>query len=180
MKEEKSLANIEVPTEIIESRIYLVRGKKVMLDSDLAELYRVESRVLIQSVKRNRSRFPDDFMFELTLSEAISLRSQFVISNVGRGGRRYLPYVFTELGVSMLSSVLKSEYAVQMNISIIRAFVKLREMLLTHKDLAQKIAELEREQRKHSQHLVNIYSTLKKLTSEPVKEDGKIGFNVEK
>jgi hypothetical protein len=125
-----------VPIEMIERRIILIRGSKVILDSDLAELYQVETRVLIQAVKRNLERFPEDFMLRLTKEEEQSLRSQFVISNSGgRGGRRYLPYIFTEHGVAILSSVLSSKRAVQMNILIIRAFVRLREILATHKEL---------------------------------------------
>jgi len=126
-----------VPTQLIERRIYLIRGQKVMLDSDLAELYQVETRVLVQAAKRNAQRFPHDFMFQLTAEEAQALRSQTVISNEGRGGRRYLAYAFTEHGVAILSSVLNSERAVQMNILIIRAFVKLRELLAGNKDLAR-------------------------------------------
>lgn len=138
------LDHLPVPLEFVERRIYLIRGQKVMLDSDLAELYQVETRALIQAIKRNQDRFPDDFMFQLSKEEVASLRSQIVISNIGRGGRRYLPYAFTEHGVAMLSSVLNSKRAVQMNILIIRAFVKLRELLASHKDLADKIAAWKR------------------------------------
>ena len=106
-----------------------------MLDADLANLYGVETRVLIQAVKRNSGRFPRDFMFQLSVDEAESLRSQTVISNKGRGGRRYLPFVFTEQGVAMLSSVLHSERAVEINVQIMRAFVRLREMMASNKDL---------------------------------------------
>src|SRR5947209_16317642 len=120
---------LAVPAPFVERRIYLIHGQRVMLDADLAELYQVETRALIQAVKRNPERFPKDFMFQLTKEEAESLRSQIVISNVGRGGRRYLPYAFTEHGVAMLSSVLNSDRAVQMSILIVRAFVKLREVL---------------------------------------------------
>jgi len=120
-----------IPVEIIESKIYLIRGHKVMLDSELAELYEVETKVLIQAVKRNVQRFPEDFMFQLNDREFMNLRSQTVTSSSGHGGRRYIPYVFTEQGVAMLSSVLNSERAVQVNIAIIRTFVKLREMLST-------------------------------------------------
>ena len=124
----------------IERRIYLIRKQKVMLDSDLAELYGVETFNLNKAVKRNIDRFPDDFMFQLSQEEAESLRFQIGMSKVsGRGGRRYLPYAFTEQGVAMLSSVLNSKRAVQVNIAIMRAFVKLRELLATHKDLAQKL-----------------------------------------
>jgi hypothetical protein len=146
------------------------------LDSDLAELYQVEVRVLIQAVKRNIARFPSDFMFEISLNEATSLRSQFVISKIGRGGRRYRPYVFTELGIAMLSSVLKSDRAVQMNIFIMRAFVKLREMLATHKDLALKIDELEKVQKKQGEKLLAVFSLLKKLSDEPITKSNPIGF----
>src|SRR5437867_4317305 len=118
-----------VPVEIIEQKIYLIRGQKVMFDADLAALYAVETKVFNQAVRRNLDRFPDDFMFQLTKEEADSLRSQIVTSKTSRGGRRYLPYAFTEHGVSMLSAVLNSDRAVQMSILIIRAFVKLREIL---------------------------------------------------
>ena len=136
---------IIVQQETIERKIYLIRGIKVMLDSDLAELYGVETFNLNKAVKRNLDRFPSDFMFQLTKDEAISLRFQIGMSKVsGRGGRRYLPYAFTEQGVAMLSSVLSSKRAVQVNIAIMRAFVMLREMLATNKDLARKIHEMEK------------------------------------
>jgi hypothetical protein len=141
---------VTVPAQIIERRIYLIRRQKVMLDSDLAEIYRVETRALVQAVNRNPERFPEDFMFQLTKAEADSLRSQTVISNMGRGGRRYSPYAFTEHGVAMLSSVLNSERAIRMSILIIRAFVKLRELLATHKDLARNIEKLEATQKDHA------------------------------
>ena len=167
------------PTEFIERRIFLIRAQKVMLDAHLAELYQVETRVLIQAVKRNLDRFPEDFMFQLTREE--SLRSQIVISNAGkRGGRRYLPYAFTEHGVAMLSSILKSRRAVQMNILIIRAFVKLREVLAGHKDLARKMEDLERKQKKHGSQLAAVYSIIKKLIDVPVKPHNPIGFKMEK
>src|SRR5216117_1964768 len=123
--------NAILAAQRIERAILLVRAQKVMLDADLAVLYGVPTRVLIQAVKRNSARFPDDFMFRLTAEEAARLRSQLVISNVGRGGRRYLPYAFTEHGVAMLSSVLRSPQAVQVNVAIVRTFVKLREMPAT-------------------------------------------------
>ncbi len=181
MKEEKSLVKIEIPVERIVQRIFIVRGVKVILDKDLAELYGVSTKVLNQAVKRNMDRFPTDFMFQLSGDEFEQInRSQFVTGSQKHRDPRFKPYAFTEHGVAMLSSVLKNRHAVEMNISIIRAFIRIRELLATNKDLAQKIAELEREQRKHSQHLVNIYGALKKLTAEPVKEEGKMGFNVEK
>ena len=132
----------------IEHHIYLVRGQKVMLDSELAALYAVPTKSLNLSVRRNLRRFPSDFMFQLTEEEAESLRLQIETSKKGRGGRRYLPYVFTELGISMLSSVLNSERAVQMNMAIMRAFVRLREMIAANKDLAARVEKLEDGQRR--------------------------------
>ena len=125
-----------------ENYIYIIRTQKVMLDEDLARIYEVETKVLVQAVKRNLSRFPEDFMFQLTIEEHELLRSQFVTST-GRTGRRYPPYVFTEQGVAMLSSVLHSERAVQVNIEVMRAFVKLRQLIASHEELAGKLVELE-------------------------------------
>jgi len=138
------------PVELIGQRIYLIRGQKVMLDSDLAELYRVPTFRLNEAVKRNQKRFPEDFRFQLLKKEAASLTSQIAMSITGRGGRRTLPYAFTEHGVAMLSSVLNSERAVQMNILIVRAFVKLREVLATHRDLAHTMERLEHNQKDHA------------------------------
>jgi len=116
----------DLPVRLIENRILLVRAEKVMLDEDLAELYQVPTKRLNEAVRRNRNRFPEDFMFRLTSEEAHALRSQIATSNSGRGGRRYLPYAFTEQGIAMLSSVLSSERAIEVNIAIMRAFVRLR------------------------------------------------------
>ena len=146
-----------VPIELIESKIYLIRGHKVMLDSDLAELYGVETRALVQAVKRNIGRFPQDFMFQLNNQEVITLRSQIVISKSGKGGRRFIPYVFTEQGVAMLSSVLNSERSILVNIAIMRAFVKLREILSVNKELAHKLAQLERKIEKHDTEIKVIF-----------------------
>ena len=172
--------NLPVPVEIIERRIYLIRGQKVMLDSDLAELYQVETFNLNKAVKRNLDRFPQDFMFRLTKEEATSLTFQIGISKQGRGGRRYLPYAFTEHGVAMLSSVLNSQRAVQMNILIIRAFIKLRDMLATHKDLAARMEKLEATQKRHAS-VINILAeeidNLKKPVPLPPKRQ--IGFTTE-
>jgi hypothetical protein len=168
-----------VPLESIERRILLIRGQKVLFDADLAELYRVSTKRLNEAVKRNADRFPPDFMFQLTEKEAASLRSQFATSN-GSGGRRYLPYAFTEHGVAMLSSVLKSQRAVQMNILIIRAFVMLREMLISHKDLARNVEELERQQKEHGRQLAAVYSVVKQLIAEPRKPRKSIGFTYPK
>ena len=128
-----------VPMERIAQKISLIRGKKVIIDSDLAKLYGVKTQALNQAVKRNKARFPDDFMFQLNNSEHESLISQIVISKEGRGGRRKLPYVFTEQGVAMLSSVLKSTKAVQVNIMIMRTFVRIREVLSAHKSLIRRL-----------------------------------------
>ncbi|OIP36680.1 MAG: DNA-binding protein [Deltaproteobacteria bacterium CG2_30_66_27] len=131
-----------IPMERVENRILTIRGRRVMLDADLAELYGVPTKRLNEAVRRNAARFPEDFMFQLTVDEAETLRSQFATSN-GRGGRRYIPYVFTELGVAMLSSVLNSERAVQVNIAIMRAFVRLRELAASHKDVLRRLDEME-------------------------------------
>src|SRR3972149_9274301 len=134
-----------IPLEQIERRIFLLRGQKVLLSADLAELYGVETKVLVQAVKRNLDRFPDDFMFQLSPKELAVLRSQSVTSNEksGRGGRRYPPYAFTEQGVAMLSSVLHSERAIHVNIEIMRAFVRLRRMVESVAELRRKVDALE-------------------------------------
>ena len=155
----------EIVVELVAAKILLVRGRKVMLDRDLAEMYGVKTKVLLQSVKRNAKRFPDDFMYQLTEQEVAILRSQIVTSRWG--GRRYLPYVFTEQGVAMLSTVLNSERAIQVNIAIMWAFVKLRELLLTHKDLAQKLEELERKYQLHETDIQVIFGAIKKLLEPP-------------
>ncbi len=168
--------NIAVTPEFLSRRIFMARGQKVMLDSDLAELYRVETKVLNQAVRRNQNRFPKDFMFKLSLNEVTTLRSQFVTSNVGRGGRRHIPYAFTELGVAMLSSVLKSDRAVQMNIHIMRAFVKLRELLATHRELAEKVGELEKGQKEHMRSLIAISAAVNELIEANRPKKDVVGF----
>ncbi len=164
-----------VPVERIEHSILLIRGHKVMLDADLAALYRVETRVLIQAVKRNSRRFPPDFLFQLSAKEAEFLRSQIVISKKGRGGRRYRPYVFTEQGVAMLSSVLNSEQAVQVNIEIMRAFVRLRRMLSTNEDLARKLSALEK---KYDAQFRVVFDAIRELMTPPKGKHRPIGFVV--
>jgi hypothetical protein len=151
-----------------------------MLDADLAELYQVETFNLNKAVKRNLDRFPDDFMFQLSEEEAKSLRFQIGMSKPGgRGGRRYLPYAFTEHGVAMLSSVLNSQRAIQMNIIIIRAFVRMRELLTTHKDLVDKIEKLERTQKQHGSILVAVVQDIQKLKAPPAQPPRRrIGFHV--
>ncbi len=135
--------NALIPPERIEGRILLIRGHRVMIDAELAQLYNVETRALVQAVKRNLLRFPDDFMFQLSGEEFAALRSQTVISNGGRGGRRTAPYAFTEQGVAMLSSVLGSPRAVTVNIEIMRTFVRVRELAMSHNDLARQLNALE-------------------------------------
>jgi hypothetical protein len=163
--------DMEMPIELIARQIYLVRGEKVMLDSDLARLYGVETFNLNKAVKRNADRFPEDFMFQLTRQEAQSLRFQIGMSKAkGRGGRRTLPYVFTEEGVAMLSSVLNSKRAVRVNIVIMRAFVKIREMLSTHKEVLKKLDELEERYERHDAQIQEIFEAIRRLIEQPVEQ----------
>jgi ORF6N domain len=157
-----------IPVERIASRIYQIRGEKVMLDSDLADLYGVETKNLNKAVKRNLRRFPEDFMFQLTAEEFEALRFQIGTSN-GRGGRRTRPYVFTEQGVAMLSSVLNSDRAADVNVAIMRTFVKVREILATHRDLARKVEE-------HDRQISNLYDLVKKLLTLPEPKKNPIGY----
>ena len=157
--EETELAPLQ-----LKQQIYSVRGLNVMLDSDLAELYGVETKILNQAAKRNSSRFPDDFMFQLDPQEFDALRSQNVTSNIGRGGKRYLPYVFTEQGVAMLSSVLRSERAVQVNIAIMRAFVSLRGLLTQDSDLARRILTLEE---KYDRQFAAVFEAIRLMIEAP-------------
>ncbi len=158
-----------IPVERIASRIYLMRGEKVMLDSDLAELYGVPTMRLNEQFKRNRDRFPPDFAFQMTRQEFESLISQSAMSNTGRGGRRTPPWAFTEHGVAMLSSVLRSKKAVQVNISIIRTFVKLREVLATHKDLARKVEQ-------HDHQIAILFDRVQKILAPPNPPKHPIGY----
>jgi hypothetical protein len=161
----------------VERRIYLVRGHRIMLDADLAEMYGVPTKALSQAVKRNIERFPEDFMFPLTVEEHELLRSQIVTSKEGRGGRRYLPRVFTEQGVAMLSTVLKSKRAIEVNITIMRAFVRLRELMSTHKDLALKLDEMEK---KYDRQFKVVFDTIRQLMAPQVKKGRRIGFTHDK
>jgi len=164
-----------IPVERIDNVIHLIRGEKVILDVDLASLYGVETRVLVQSVKRNVQRFPKDFMFRLSSGEFDSLRSQFVISK-SRGGRRYVPYVFTEHGAIMAANMLNSRRAVRMSVFVVRAFVKLRQTALQYKELAAKIAELERKVGTHDQAIASTIAAIRQLMSSPAHERKQIGF----
>ena len=174
---EKESKEISVPIEKITGRIYLIRGHNVMLDRDLAELYQVETKVLKQAVRRNIDRFPGDFMFRLTGSEFKNWRSQFVTSKSDRMGLRYKPMAFTEQGVAMLSSVLRSKRAIQVNIQIMRAFTKLRRMLETHKELKKKLEEMEK---KYDEQFQIVFEAIKQLIAEEEKPKKKIDYVKEK
>ena len=172
-----NLVATRFPTERIERSIFLLRGQKVMVDDDLAELYEIPVKVLNQAVKRNRSRFPEDFMFQLTSEESDSLRSHFVTLKTGRGRhRKYLPFAFTEQGVAMLSSVLRSKRAVQVNIEIMRAFVRLRQMLASNSQLATKLADMEK---KYDAQFKVVFDAIRQLMTPPQPKKRKIGFLVE-
>jgi hypothetical protein len=171
----------------IARHILLLREQRVMLDAELAALYGVETKVLVQAIKRNLERFPADFMFQLDADEYAALRSQFVTSNVGRGGRRYAPYAFTEQGVAMLSSVLNSPRAIAINIEIMRAFVQVRATLATHQDLAQQLSELQDKteslamshetfSRNTRIQLRQVFETLRELMTPPEPHKRPIGF----
>lgn len=171
----------------IQSRILLLRDQRVMLDADLATLYGVETRVLVQAVKRNLARFPADFMFQLTPEESANLRSQFVISSGGHGGRRTVPYAFTEHGVAMLSSVLGSSRAIAINIEIMRTFVRVRALAATHQDLAKRLSELEETterlaiqhdsfSRNTREQLKQVFNALRELMTPPEPPKRPIGF----
>lgn len=168
---------VAMPIERIEKSIFLLRGYKVMLSNHLAELYGVETRALIQAVKRNIDRFPKDFMYQLSKKEFENLKSQIVISSWG-GARRSLPYAFTEQGVAMLSSVLNSKKAIKVNIQIMRAFVKLREILSTNKELAQKLKKLELKIDSHDQQIQAIFEVINQLLAPLEKPQRKIGFTI--
>jgi hypothetical protein len=163
-----------VPQEVIESKILLVRGKKVMLDRDLAKLYRVPTGRLNEQVKRNIERFPEDFMFQLTREEFENWKSQIAISNSLKMGLRRKPYAFTEQGVAMLSSVLNSKVAIQVNIQIMRTFTRLKEIIMTHKDLQRKIEEMER---KYDREFKVVFEAIKQLLAPPEKPRRIIGFH---
>jgi len=163
-----------VTIDAIEQRIFLIRGQKVMLSPHLADLYGVAPKVLIQAVKRNIERFPSDFMYQLTLQEVRILKSQIVTSSWG-GARRANPYAFTEQGIAMLSSVLKSKRAIQVNIAIMRAFVRLRRIIASHKELAEKLKELEHKVNMHDKDIIMIFQAINKLM-QPEEPKKVIGF----
>jgi len=177
---ESALDLVEAPG--IERRIFVIRGRQVMLDEDLAGLYGVDTRVLVQQVKRNAKRFPRDFMFQLTKSETEALRSQIVISNKGRGGRRYEPYAFTEQGIAMLSGVLRSDRAIAVNIEIMRAFVELRRFASSYTELHERLEKFERETLErldgHDKQMKEIFRALHQLINPPPGPKRLVGFRV--
>jgi len=172
VKETRSI----IPENILVNKIYEIRGHKVMMDSDLAELYGVETKVLNQSIRRNPEKFPEDFMFQLTESEWESLRSQIVTSKIGRGGRTYLPNVFTEHGVLMLSSVLKSQQAIQVNIQIVRIFTKLRRWLSENGELKYEIEDIKRKLNNQDKNIELVFSYLDSLMDTKIGPRKRIGY----
>ncbi len=177
-------SSLTVSVQLIERRIYLIRGQKVMIDFDLAELYGVPTKRLNERVSRNKKRFPEDFMFQLTKDEAeavsqfaiSNLRSQIATSRFGHGGRRSLPYAFTEQGVAMLASVLNSEQAIEVNIAIMRAFVRLRQMLETNEELNRKFTAVIKKLSTHDKYFKIVFDELQKLTEKPRSSARRIGF----
>jgi ORF6N domain len=166
----------------IEKRIFMIRERQVMLDEDLADLYGVGTKRLIEQVKRNLERFPEDFMFQLRQDEAAALRSQIATSNTGRGGRRYAPYVFTEQGVAMLSSVLRSKTAIAVNIEIMRAFVELRRVAGSFQELQKRLDQMELDigarLSEHDEQLGQIFEALRQLIAPPPRAKRPVGFRV--
>ncbi len=168
-----------VPSEFIEQKIYLIRGVKVMLDVDLAKLYQVPTKRLNEAVKRNLLRFPEDFMFQLTVNETKNLRSQIATLEKGHGKySKYYPYAFTEQGVAMLSSVLKSKRAIDMSIAIVRAFIKLRELLASHKDLILEVNKIKKDQKNQNSKIEAIIDIINRLLApEHSAKKEKMGFS---
>ena len=167
-----------VPLERIQQAILLIRGKRVMLDANLAKLYGVSTKRLNEQVKRNRDRFPQDFMFQLNPEEAEVLRSQIATSKEGRGGRRYLPFAFTEHGAIMLAAVLNTPLAIEISVFVVRAFVRLHEILITHKALAHKLSELESKIETHDEAIRSLMPAIRQLTAAPERPPKKIGFHL--
>ena len=170
---------VSITETLIENKIYLIRGQKVMIDFDLAEMYDVANKALKQAVRRNIDRFPEDFMFEMTEEEFANWRSQIVTSNSLKMGLRYKPFCFTEHGVLMLSSVLRSERAVQVNIQIMRVYSRMKELLVMHKDILLKLEKLEKKTDKHDAEIKLIFAHIKKLIEHPKERTQRIGFKKE-
>ena len=172
----KTNKELMIPDELVMNRIYLIRGQKVMLDRDLAELYGVETKRLKEAIRRNIDRFPEDFMFEMTLEELENWRTQFATSNSEKMGLRRPPFCFTEQGVAMLSSVLKSETAIRVNIQIIRIFTRMREMIMNHKDILLQLEKIEKKLAGHDDDITLIFQYLKQLLNPPSPSRQRIGF----
>jgi len=174
----KSIKTLTIPDELVMNKIYLIRGQKIMLDRDLAELYGVENKRLKEAIRRNINRFPEDFMFELTPAEFESLRTQIATLKGGRGQHpKYMPFAFTEQGVAMLSSVLNSETAIRVNIQIIRVFTRMREMIMTNKDILLQLEKIEKKLSGHDKDIQLIFKYLKQLLIPPEHPPRpKIGF----
>ncbi len=172
----KAVTSIAIAEETIISKIYMIRGQKVMIDRDLGELYGVETKVLKQAVRRNMNRFPPDFMFEMDKKELENWRSHFVTSKEDKQGLRYAPFCFTEQGVTMLSCVLNSERAIAVNIQVIRVFTRMREILLTNKDILLKLEQIERKIDGHDEDIQLIFKYLKQLLNPPQEPRPRIGF----
>jgi phage regulator Rha-like protein len=175
MKNKKPITDLVIPAVAIEDKIYIIREEKVMIDEDLATLYQIEVRTLNQAVQRNISRFPSDFMFKLNKEEVENLRSQFATSSYG--GRRYETYAFTEQGIAMLSSVLRSPRAVQINIQIMRAFTKMRKLLASHTEFREKIIELEQ---KYDESFRIVFRAIEEILDEKEEPKEKLGFDPNK
>lgn len=175
----KQESDLTVTPETIESMVRVVRGQRVMLDSDLAKLYGVTTKRLNEQVSRNRERFPDDFAYQLTRQEVNALRSQFATSKTGRGGQRYLPWAFTEHGVAMLSSVLRSPTAVRVNIEIMRTFVRLRRLMATPGELVEQLTRLAETVKLHDSQIQAIVQVLSKMMDRPEEPKRRIGFHVQ-
>ena len=174
----KNIVKLMVSDDSIINKIYIIRGKKVMLDFDLSQLYGIETKQLKRAVRRNIDRFPDDFMFEMKDKELQNWRSQFGTSNREKMGLRIPPFAFTEQGVAMLSSVLNSEIAIKVNIQIIRVFSRMRELLLAHKEILSKLEQLEKSISYHDESIEIIFNTLKKLLNKPENTRTTIGYKI--
>ena len=175
----KSTEGLLIPDEMVLNKIYLVRELKVMLDKDLAELYCVETKRLKEAIRRNIQRFPEDFMFELTQAEFESLRTQFATLKGGRGEHsKYMPFAFTEQGVAMLSSILNSETAIRVNIQIIRVFTRMRQLLISQKDILLQLEKIERGLSGHDKEIQLIFKYMKQLLTPPQQPRNKIGFKM--
>ncbi len=173
---QKQIALVTIPDEIIMNQIYQIRNKKVMIDRDLAKLYGVSTKRLKETVRRNEERFPDDFMFEMSMEEFLIWKQSARLSEADKTGLRYLPFCFTEQGVTMLSCVLRSKQAIEVNIKVIRIFTRLREFILSNKEVLLKLEQIEKSVAGHSEEIHLIFSALKKLIQQPSEKRKAIGY----